>query len=167
MRSTRSHCTEKPVHPNYRAAPAHCNWRKAHAATKSQCSQKINKIFFFFLKRNTGAGCHVLLRGLPDPGIESVLPASQVDSSPLSHPASPPRMLGKPTTNMPHPHNGLRNAELKLRRPTKRLQKTALPLLTSEPSMDFIQRASRSRIIETDTSVFGKLTQPTDSHKYK
>ena len=164
--STRSRCTEKPVHPNYRAAPAHCNQRKAHAATKSQRSQKINEQNYFFLKFWSGLPCPASGHR-PDPAIEPVFPTSQADSSLLSHPASPPRMLGRPTTNVPHPHNGLRNAELKLRRPTKRLQKTALPPLTSKPSTDFVQRASRSHITETDTSVFGKVTQPTDLHKYK
>ena len=38
------------------------------------------------LGKNTGADCHFLLQGnLPDPGIEAVSPAWQVDSLSLSH----------------------------------------------------------------------------------
>ena len=36
----RSHCNKKPVDPYKRIAHAHCNWRKAHTALKTQYSQK-------------------------------------------------------------------------------------------------------------------------------
>ena len=36
----RSHCNEKPVLHNSRAAPAHHRWKKARAATETQHSQK-------------------------------------------------------------------------------------------------------------------------------
>ena len=48
--------------------------------TKTQCSHK-EVLFFFLIKKNTGVGCHSLLRGnLPNPGIESTPPALQADS---------------------------------------------------------------------------------------
>ena len=37
------HHHEKPTHRHQRVAPAYCNQRKVHAATKTQHSQKINK----------------------------------------------------------------------------------------------------------------------------
>ena len=42
--------------------------------------------------KNTGVGCHALLQGFPDPGIEPTTPATlvlQADSLLLSHQASP------------------------------------------------------------------------------
>ena len=39
-----------------------------------------------FPSKNTGVGCHFLLWGnLPDPEIETMSPALQADSLPLSH----------------------------------------------------------------------------------
>ena len=39
--------------------------------------------------KNTGVGCHALLQGTPDPGIELMSPASQANSLPLSHQRNP------------------------------------------------------------------------------
>ncbi|KAI4551542.1 hypothetical protein MJT46_017794 [Ovis ammon polii x Ovis aries] len=39
----RSHCNEKPVHRNWRAAPARCTWRKPERSNEDSAQPKINK----------------------------------------------------------------------------------------------------------------------------
>ena len=43
LSNKRNHCSEKPTHCNWRVPHACLNWNKAHEATKTQHSQKINK----------------------------------------------------------------------------------------------------------------------------
>ena len=51
--------------------------------------------------RNTGAGCHCLLQGSPDPGMEAVSPAWPLASPPLCLWGDPPLMLTPPLLLLP------------------------------------------------------------------
>ena len=50
LRNRRRCCNEKPAHSNWRAAPAHCNYRKTASSKKNPAQPKIAALAFLWLR---------------------------------------------------------------------------------------------------------------------
>ena len=82
-----SHCCTMETNTTYKAVVfcvlSHPGIPTLHDSV--DCSPPGSSVHGDFLGKSTGVGCHALLQGLPNPGIEPRCPALQADSS-LSEP---------------------------------------------------------------------------------